>query len=237
MTPPSAAVSSPDQRSSQLAAVGRWGALPSGAPDFYVPYAPNVMDSAVGNAVMVIDMQRALVEGPGAIPRIGTVLPAVQRQIEAARAAGALVVFLQNDGGEGEPDQPETAGWELAFEPQPGDVVVRKRHDDGFTRTDLDGLLRDHHVKTISICGVMSEMCVASTARSAMERGYEVVLAHDAHGTYEVPALAMGEAAVPPELAARTAEWSLGADILIPLTSESVRFRRAVPEDTRDEAT
>jgi len=57
---------------------------------------------------------------------------------------------------------------------------VRKRHDNGFAGTDLDALLRNHHVKTISICGVMSEMCVAATARSAMARGYEVVLAHDA---------------------------------------------------------
>lgn len=97
-----------------------------------MPYARNVMDSAVAHAVMVIDMQRAFVEGPGAIPRIGTVLSAAQRQVEAARAAGALVVFLQNDGGEGEPDQPDTAGWVLAFEPQPADVVVRKRHDNGF---------------------------------------------------------------------------------------------------------
>lgn len=68
-------------------------------------------------------MQRAFVEGPGAIPRIGTVLPAAQHQIEAARAAGALVVFLQNDGGEGEPDQPETAGWELGVT-----SVPRVRH-------------------------------------------------------------------------------------------------------------
>lgn len=195
------------------------------------------MDSAVAHAVMVIDMQRAFVEGPGAIPRIGTVLPAVQRQIEAARAADALVVFFQNDGGAGEPDQCETAGWELAFEPQPRDAVVRKRHDNGFAGTDLDALLRSHLVKTVSICGVMSEMCVAATARSAIERGYEVVLAHDAHGTYHVPALASGEPEVPAEMAARAAEWSLGDDVLIPLLSESVRFRLAVPEDPRDDAT
>jgi len=81
----------------------------------------------------------------------------------------------------------------------------------------------------------MSEMCVAATARSAMERGYEVVLAHDAHGTYDVPALAIGEPEVPAELAARAAEWSLGDEVHIPLTSESVRFRPAGPEDSRDD--
>lgn len=208
-----------------------------GSGNLRVPYARNVKDSAVVAAVIVIDMQRAFVEGPGAIPRIGTVLQAAQRQIEAAHAAGALVVFLQNDGGPGEPDQPGSTGWELAFEPQPGDAVVRKRHDNGFAETDLDALLRNHHVKKISICGVMSEMCVAATARSAMERGYEVVLAHDAHGTYRVPALANGEPEVPAELAARAAEWSLGDDVLIPMTSKSVRFLPAIPEDPRDDTT
>ncbi len=68
-----------------------------------------------------------------------------------------------------------------------------------------------------------------------MERGYEVALAHDAHGTYHVPALAIGEPEVPAELAARAAEWSLGDDVHILLTSESVRFRPAVPEDSRDD--
>lgn len=194
-------------------------------------------DPAIAHAVLVIDIQRAFVEGPGAIPRIGTVLPAAQRQVEAARAAGALVVFLQNDGAAGEPDQPETAGWRLAIEPQHGDAVVRKKHDNGFVGTDLNSLLRFHHVRRISICGVMSEMCVAATARSAIERGYEVVLAHDAHGTYHVPALASGEPEVPAELAARAAEWSLGDDVLIPLTSESVRFRPATLEDRRDDKT
>jgi hypothetical protein len=35
----------------------------------------------------------------------------------------------------------------------------------------------------------MSEMCVQATARTALARGYRVVLPHDAHGTYNVPAV------------------------------------------------
>lgn len=191
------------------------------------------MDPAIAQAVVVIDMQRAFVEGAGAIPRIATVLPAVQRQVEAARAAGTLVVFLQNDGAAGQVDQPGTSGWELAIERVHGDAVLRKEHDDGFVGTDLDSLLRDYRVKSISICGVMSEMCVAATARSSIERGYGVVLAHDAHGTYDVPPLASGEPEVPAELAARAAEWSLGDEVFIPLTSESVSFRSAILDGRR----
>jgi hypothetical protein len=35
----------------------------------------------------------------------------------------------------------------------------------------------------------MSEMCVSATARSALQRGIVVVLAHDAHATYDIPAM------------------------------------------------
>jgi streptothricin hydrolase len=35
----------------------------------------------------------------------------------------------------------------------------------------------------------MSEMCVSATARSALQRGIAVVLAHDAHATYDIPAM------------------------------------------------
>lgn len=68
----------------------------------------------------------------------------------------------------------------------------------------------------ISICGVMSEMCVAATARSALALGYLVVVAHDSHATYPVPPYRRGEPEVPAEHAARAAEWSLGDTVLIP---------------------
>ncbi|NNG41307.1 hypothetical protein HJ588_18770 [Flexivirga sp. ID2601S] len=33
-------------------------------------------------------------------------------------------------------------GWQLALPPAPGEVVIRKREDDGFAGTGLDALLR-----------------------------------------------------------------------------------------------
>lgn len=138
--------------------------------------------SPLVQCLIVVDMQKAFVEGAGASPQMPRVLPAVRQQVAAARAAGVLVVYLQNDGSPGSSDEPGTSGWELALEPMPTETVVRKSEDSGFVGTQLQQLLQHRQITALSVCGVMSEMCVAATARDAMQRGYEVVLAHDSHG-------------------------------------------------------
>lgn len=36
------------------------------------------------------------------------------------------------------------------------------------------------------MAGLLSEMCVSATVRSALARGLQVVLVHDAHATYDL---------------------------------------------------
>lgn len=161
-------------------------------------------------ALLLIHIQRAFVEVGSPVPGARRLLSAVHEQLARARAAGAVVIHLQNDGDDGAPDAPGSWGWELAVAPAGDESVLRTIDDNGFAGTGLSDLLDDRAVSSISVCGLMSEMCVAATTRSALELGYEVVLAHDSHATYDVPAFAPGESGVPAELAARAAEWSLG---------------------------
>jgi len=186
------------------------------------------MAQPVATALIVVDMQAAFVHGEGASPQMPTVLPAVDKQLRSARSAGALIVFLQNDGQRGAQDEPNAPGWRLALEPSTDDVVIRKLEDSGFAGTDLSGLLARHRVEVVSICGVMSEMCVAATARDAASEGLTVVLAHDSHGTYPVPAYADGDIEVTAAQAARTAEWSLGDSVWIPSSVAEVVFAPAI---------
>jgi streptothricin hydrolase len=78
----------------------------------------------------------------------------------------------------------------------------------------------------MAIAGVLSEMCVAATARAALERGYRVVLPHDAHATYDVPAGPGFDQAVPEAVAARAAESSLGDEIELTSPAVEVIFER-----------
>ncbi len=134
------------------------------------------------------------------------------------------MIFLQNDGPAGALDEPFQPGWKLHFPALSGEVVIRKTEDDGFDGTDLNAILTAFGVKNLVICGVLSEMCVAATARGALERGYGVLLPHDAHATYDVPA-GPGSQGVPAALASRTVEWSLGDGIRICASAGEVQFK------------
>jgi hypothetical protein len=77
------------------------------------------------------------------VPAAEPLTEVVRGLVTRARAAGAVLVHLQNDGPAGAVDEPGTPGWELYLPIQkgPDEVVVRKTDDDGFDGTDLGGLL------------------------------------------------------------------------------------------------
>lgn len=183
-------------------------------------------DSAAAHALVVVDVQRAFVAGPHAVPAAATLLAAVEHQLDRARAADCLVVHLQNHGAPGAPDAPGTDGWRLAHETAPGETVIGKTDDDGFEGTDLEELLTGAGVRTVSICGLMSEMCVAATARGALRRGFAVVLARDAHATCPVPDQGPRAPGVAASDVSRVAEWSLGDEPLLLDSSADVAFVR-----------
>ncbi|MEN2420374.1 cysteine hydrolase family protein [Streptomyces rimosus] len=177
-------------------------------------------------ALIVVDVQSAFFEGEGAAPHAAAVQKRLEDLVDRARAAGALIVHLQNDGAPGMSDETGTKGWELHLPvvPGPREVVIRKTEDDGFHETPLGDLLTGAGVRSLVVCGVMSEMCVLATARSALEREYRVVLPHDAHGTYDVPPAPGETEGVPAAMASRVAEWALGDEVEIVAYAKDVPF-------------
>ncbi|WUJ68254.1 isochorismatase family protein [Kribbella soli] len=178
------------------------------------------------DALIVVDLQTAFVSGPDAVPRAEQLLARVSELLERAREAGAVVVHLQNDGPPGADDEPETPGWELYLPVKPGarEHVVRKPRDDGFDGTALGEILVSAGVRSLAICGVMSEMCVAATSKTALARGYRVVLPHDAHGTYNIPAVPGVSEQIPADVVSRVAAWSLGDQPENTLPTSAVTF-------------
>lgn len=185
------------------------------------------MATTDADALIVVDLQRGLLTGPGAIPEAASVLAAVNGLVQTVRDSGALIVHIQNDGSTDAPDEPGAPGWALAIEPAAAEPVLRKHDDDAFAGTGLETMLRDHGAASVVICGVQSEMCVAATARAAMQRGLIVVLPRDAHGTYPIPADTGGGVAVPAPHVARVAEWSLGDTLVVVNSSTEVTFQQS----------
>jgi nicotinamidase-related amidase len=66
-----------------------------------------------------------------------------------------------------------------ALEPRPGELVVNKTTYGTFTSTGLDHALRSLGITSLVVGGVVTNVCVETTARDAADRGYEVVLLDD----------------------------------------------------------
>ncbi|MFB7913935.1 cysteine hydrolase family protein [Streptomyces sp. NPDC056061] len=177
-------------------------------------------------ALLVVDVQRAAVRGERAVPEAARLVDRTADLIARARTGGALVVHIQNDGAPGAGDEPGTPGWDLhhPVEAGPAEVVIRKTEDDGFHGTPLGGLLADAGVRALAVCGVMSEMCVQATARTALARGYRVVMPHDAHATHDIPAAPGISGAIPAAAVSRVAEWALGSELDVIARASDLAF-------------
>lgn len=68
--------------------------------------------------------------------------------------------------------------------PQPGDIVVEgKKTLDAFHSTALDYLLRANEIEYVAFTGFHTNWCVESSARSAYDKGYRVIVIGDCTGT------------------------------------------------------
>jgi len=143
--------------------------------------------------LILIDLQKGIVPRAKA-PRTGEDVVAASKALAGRfREAGAPVVLVHVGFTAGAlPSQkvdkpglpPEGTPAEFSeFVPdlrQASDLVVLKHHWGAFTGTDLDLQLRRRGCKTVVIAGIATNMGVESTARSAWELSYDVVIAEDA---------------------------------------------------------
>ncbi|WP_167736425.1 isochorismatase family protein [Nocardioides sp. 1609] len=177
-------------------------------------------------ALVVVDLQREYVRADPPPFDVAGLLTAVGGLLDAARAAGALVVHVR-DVGTADPRFPAVGpGRDLVLPVVPTDVVLDKQDDDPFATTALARHLRAH--RTVVVAGLQSEMCVAATARGALLRGYTVVLPCDAHTTYDVPPGPAGPAVTAAQVR-HVAAWSLGDGVHLPPRSAEVAFEPAPP--------
>ncbi|MBL8371896.1 MAG: cysteine hydrolase [Burkholderiaceae bacterium] len=133
-------------------------------------------------AVLVIDVQQALCEGPGAAHDGAGTIARINAVTARARQAGVAVIFIQHEGRDGYLEH-GTPGWQLAagLSALPGDLRLRKTTPDSFHHTGLQELLQARGIDTLVICGMHTEFCVDTTTRRAMALGYPVTLVADGH--------------------------------------------------------
>jgi len=156
-------------------------------------------------ALVVVDVQNDFADPAGSLSVRGgaDVVPAVNAEIAAARAAGALVVFTQDWHPETTPHFAKDGGvwpvhcvagtWGATLHPvlEVDGPVVRKGSNgedgySGFTMrdaltgatvpTELGGLLRERGIRRVVVVGLATDYCVKATGLDARALGYETTV-------------------------------------------------------------
>jgi nicotinamidase-related amidase len=139
-------------------------------------------------ALVVIDLQKGIAGLPTVHPA-GEIIRRAAQLARAFREHGLPVVLVNASGrapgrtDAGFPKFSFPADWtELVpeLEQHPTDHTVTKQRWGAFLGTTLDDYLRQHGVTQVFLAGVSTSVGVESTARSAYDLGYNVVMVVDA---------------------------------------------------------
>jgi nicotinamidase-related amidase len=140
----------------------------------------------LNTALLIVDVQVNMFSLNNPIHEPEELMENLQKLLYLSRASGTQVIFIQNNGEVGEPDETRTEGWlihpELAIEN--GDLIVQKKLPEPFTDTELHSLLKKKGIQKLIVAGLQSEFCIDATCRKAAELGYGVTLVSDTHSTY-----------------------------------------------------
>jgi nicotinamidase-related amidase len=159
------------------------------------------------SALLVLHYQNGLVRHEGVFAFSGTAaqvekhgcLETTARVIEASRAAGIPVVYVNIEFRPGFPElkkptypliesiQERNAflrgSWDAAvpeeLAPAEDDIIVINFNSSSFSHTDLDCILRAKGVETIYLAGIATNWVVESTARNGAELGFDVTVLAD----------------------------------------------------------
>jgi len=72
--------------------------------------------------------------------------------------------------------------------PRAGETVITKTFPSSFDQTELPAFLHTRGITTLILAGLMTHMCVETTARAAAPLGYAVTVAADACASRDLPA-------------------------------------------------
>jgi nicotinamidase-related amidase len=134
-------------------------------------------------AVLVVDAQVGVL---ASVWQREAVVGRIEHLVRKARAAGVAVLWLRHGDDE---LKRGSAPWQLAppFVPAAGEPVIDKRFNSSFAATDLQQHLAAAGARRVVLAGAATNWCIRATAYAALERGYDLAVAADAHSTEDLP--------------------------------------------------
>ena len=164
-------------------------------------------------AVLIVDLQNDFLHPEGAYGRSGTTSPEIAALpariaplLGAVRRAGGWVVSTQFTLVPGRNGSPfisshlqelrpflttgdfTPGGWgnSLVDELQPADLTVEKVAYSAFYQTRMEFVLNRAGIRTLMVCGIVTNGGVASTVRDAHVRDFDTITLHDGCAAFSV---------------------------------------------------
>lgn len=109
--------------------------------------------------------------------------------IAAWRDQGWPVVFVRHDSRT--PSSPLSPGgrgneFKDVVTGTPDLLVAKSVHSAFYGEPDLDAWLKGHGVSGVAVCGIQTNVCCETTARTASDLGYDVLFVEDATHTFDI---------------------------------------------------
>ncbi|MHA1975915.1 MAG: cysteine hydrolase family protein [Candidatus Hodarchaeales archaeon] len=137
-------------------------------------------------SILVLDLQVGNFTGSSPIFQGEVLLENTQKILQIVRKRGVKVIYIQNMGGKGDPDEVGSDGWEIhpKIKPKDKDTIIQKTTPDSFHKTKLHKILQSMNVNSLIVLGLQTEYCIDTTIRRAFTLEYEVTLVKDCHSTW-----------------------------------------------------
>jgi len=146
------------------------------------------------SALIMVDLQNTYAEGIMKLENVEPALDEAATLLDRARSAGAKIIHIQHDAGEGSPyDVRDRIGAiHDKVAPRDGETIIHKNFPSSFVQTNLQSELGD--IQNLVLAGFMTHMCINSTARSGFSLGFSPTVVAAATATRSLP---NGNEAVP----------------------------------------
>jgi nicotinamidase-related amidase len=165
----------------------------------------------MNSALVLIDMQNDYFKGgKNELYQPELAASNARRALDYFRNKGFPVYHVQHINISEEADffLPDTMGAEIhaSVKPQQGEKVSIKHAPNSFFDTGLADELMKNHIDHLTVCGMMTHMCIDTTVRAARDLGFSTTVLHDACTTKD---LSWDKTSIPAQIVHRTIMASL----------------------------
>jgi nicotinamidase-related amidase len=139
--------------------------------------------------LVLIDLQNEYLAGPVAAPDAGRTIRNTARLLSRARDGGSPIVHIVHRGRPGRLFDRDAERGQIAtpLAPSADERVTEKTLPNAFAGTELHPFVVASDRRNIILVGLMTHMCISSTARAALDLGLRTTIASDCCASRDLP--------------------------------------------------